>query len=151
MGNQQDNNVAMEVGLDNLSLQNADKVNKENGKNKFSSDDIVTVSDFQDDQNEKLEKDDGIVDFRNTVGDLETRKPVLEKALGPCLFLMQIAGLYGIGGTKRGKFLHYLHIFYMVFVTLLILMNFGINIRRKFNVFSSTILAFLAKICSEFS
>ena len=140
MGNQRDNSVAMEIGLDNLSLQKTTddekgKVHERKGsqKKKTSNDIFEIGGNLETYPNQKdLLKNNGIVDFRNTVGDLATvRKPVLEKALGPCLFIMQIAGLYGIGAGKRGKFVQYLHTFYMVFVTLLILMDFIINIRRK--------------------
>ena len=80
-----------------------------------------------------ISKQNEIIDLENIAfGDQETtRKPVLEKALGPCLLVMQISGLYGIDATKRGKFAYYLHCFYMVFITLLLLGDFVINIKRK--------------------
>ena len=60
------------------------------------------------------------------------RRPVLKKALLPCLLMMKICGLYGINRNKRGKWAYWIHHAYMLLVNLIIISSFVFNIKCKF-------------------
>eukprot|EP00111_Clytia_hemisphaerica_P011933 TCONS_00035065-protein len=57
------------------------------------------------------------------------RRPVLKKALLPCLLMMKICGLYGINRNKRGKWAYWIHHVYMLLVNLIIISAFVFNIK----------------------
>jgi len=75
------------------------------------------------------------IDNQDMIYDLEigttTRKPVLKRALAPCLFIMKLFGLYASCYSGRGKLFYRIRQLYMVFINLVLVADFAVNIDSK--------------------